>query len=110
MVECPCKRSSALARYTVVAMLSESEAAEAQRERALQTWGLEVFDSASPEVIAVLRKILRVKRSELAAFSAKLPGTVRRGARVDLEPFAAQLVEAGIRCEVLRAPGPSQGE
>lgn len=81
---------------------------EAQRERALQAWELVVLEAAAPRVLAALRKVLRVKRTERAALEASLPGRVRRGARVDLEPLRAALAEAGVRCQVRRA-GPRTG-
>ncbi len=53
---------------------------ETQRERALQAWSLVVLDSATPEVVQALRKVLRVKRFDLPALTASLPGVVRPGA------------------------------
>jgi hypothetical protein len=75
---------------------------EAQRERAQQAWELVVHDAPSRAVIAALRRVLRVKRSELERVSARLPGVVRRGARVDLADNEARLREAGVRCELRR--------
>ncbi len=73
-----------------------------QRERAQQTWELVVHDAPSRAVLAVLRRVLRVKRSELERVSGSLPGVVRRGARVDLAGYEARLREAGVRCELRR--------
>ena len=72
----------------------------AQRERAEQAWELVVHEGPSRAVLAALRRVLRVKRSELARLSGALPGVVRRGARVDLAESEARLREAGIRCEL----------
>jgi hypothetical protein len=94
---------------------------DAQWERAQQSWELMVGDenavgrpTARPcETAAAsaqgtdessrkaLFRILRVKRSEREGLLAKLPGVVRRGARVDLLPLEQALREAGIPC-VLR--------
>ncbi len=73
-----------------------------QRERAEQSWELVVHDASSQAVLAALRRVLRVKRSELERLSASLPGVVRRGARVDLADSEARLREAGVRCELRR--------
>ena len=75
---------------------------EAQRERARQDWELVVHDAPSRAVLAALRRVLRVKRSELERVSAAPPGVVRRGARVDLAESEARLREAGVRCELRR--------
>jgi hypothetical protein len=75
---------------------------DAQRERAQQAWELVVHDAPSRTVLAALRRVLRVKRSELARVVGSLPGVVRRGARVDLADSEARLREAGVRCELRR--------
>ena len=75
---------------------------DAQRERAEQSWELVVHDAPSRAVLAALRRVLRVKRGELARVSASLPGVIRRGARVDLADSEARLREAGVRCELRR--------
>ena len=75
---------------------------DAQRERAEQSWELVVHDAPSRAVLAALRRVLRVKRSELERVAASLPGVVRRGARVDLADSEARLREAGVRCELRR--------
>ncbi len=75
---------------------------DAQRERAEQTWELVVHDAPSRDVIAALRRVLRVKKSEIHRVSSALPGVVRRGARVDLAGYEAQLREAGVHCELRR--------
>jgi hypothetical protein len=80
-----------------------SDFEQAQHERAHKTWALVVDEPATPEVIRALRRVLRVKRSELPGVTAALPGAVRRGARVDLAPLAEALTEAGVRCEVRRS-------
>ena len=75
---------------------------DTQRERAQQTWELVVHDAPSHAVLAALRRVLRVKRSELARVTESRPGVVRRGARVDLAGSEAKLREAGVRCELRR--------
>jgi hypothetical protein len=74
----------------------------AQRERAQQSWELVVHEEPSRAVLTALRRLLRVKRSELERVSGSLPGVIRRGARVDLADAAARLREAGVRCELRR--------
>lgn len=78
---------------------------EAQRERALQAWELVLLDAPDPGQLETLRRILRLKRFELQAFSASMPGRLRRGARVDLVPIEQALVRAGIRCALRPAEG-----
>jgi hypothetical protein len=73
-----------------------------QRERAQQSWELVVHDGPTREVLAALRRVLRVKRSEIERVTASLPGVVRRGARVDLSVAEAELRSAGVRCELRR--------
>ena len=75
---------------------------DTQRERAWQVWELVVHDPPSRVVLAALRRVLRVKRSELERVAGALPGVVRRGARVDLADAEARLREAGVRCELRR--------
>jgi hypothetical protein len=75
---------------------------DTQRERAQQTWELVVLDAPTPAVLAALRRVLRVKRGELARVSASLPGVIRRGARADLADGEARLRDAGVRCELRR--------
>jgi hypothetical protein len=75
---------------------------DAQRERAEKTWELVVHDAPSREVLAALRRVLRVKRSDLERVSGALPGVVRRGARVDLADLEARLRASGVRCELRR--------
>jgi len=73
-----------------------------QRERALQSWELFVDEPIGPPERRALRKVLRLKRFEVDAIVGRLPGAVRRGARVDLAPLEAALREAGVRCELRR--------
>jgi len=61
-----------------------------------------VHEEASPAVVAALRRVLRVKRSELERLVASLPGVVRRGARVDLIDLELALHAAGVRCALRR--------
>ena len=83
---------------------------EAQLERARQSFELVIHDPPDERVAKALRRVLRVKRFEMAAVLARLPGPVRRGARIDLEPLAEELCRRGIGCEVRRtraeAPAP----
>ena len=83
-------------------MSGGGDAEEAQRERALGAWELFVHDAPTRAVLAAIRRVLRVKRFELEGVAARLPGVVRRGARVDLEDAEAALREAGVRCELRR--------
>ncbi|MCR9096236.1 MAG: hypothetical protein NXI30_18575 [bacterium] len=88
--------------------------ARAQRERARRTWELVI--SASAEAIAptqrsALFRVLRVKRFEREAWLARLPGPVRSGARVDLDPLRAALEAADVPCRLTRrARGDGAGE
>jgi len=82
--------------------MTSADHEDAQRERALQAWELRVLDSPTPEIREALRRVLRVKRFELARVEQALPGVVRRGARIDLAPLEAALTEAGVRCELRR--------
>ena len=75
---------------------------DAQHERAQQSFELVVHDAPTRAVLAALRRVLRVKRSEIDRVAASLPGVVRRGARVDLADAEARLREAGVRCELRR--------
>lgn len=83
--------------------MSSGDRERAQWERAHQAWELVVLEAAAPELLKTLRRILRVKRFELAAFAEALPGCVRRGARADLEPLEQALRQAGVRCELRRS-------
>ena len=72
-----------------------------QRERALGTWALVVLDAASTRAeLERIRRALRVHRRDRELLSSKLPGEVRRGARVDLEPLLTRLAAAGCRAEL----------
>lgn len=70
-----------------------------QWERAHQAWAL-VVDIEADRLDAAQRKalirVLRVKRSEREALFARLPGAVRRGARIDLESAHEALREQEI--------------
>jgi hypothetical protein len=75
----------------------------AQRERAAGTWALVIRASGlDPEQLKQVRRLLRVHRSEIEGLLARLPGSVRRGARADLQPIADALCEAGIPAELVR--------
>lgn len=76
-----------------------------QWERAHQSWALSIdvrLDSLSRGVTRQLYRILRVKRLEREALAQRLPGVVRRGAQIDLEPIATDLRAAGIPCTLRR--------
>lgn len=87
------------------------QAREAQRERAHQSWELAVELDAralsEPRLRRTLFGVLRVKRSEREALLGRLPGVVRRGARVDLRPLEEALRSGGIPCTLRRR---GQGE
>jgi hypothetical protein len=68
-----------------------------------------VEEPPSRELLAVLRRVLRVKRFDLDRLAASLPGVVRRGARVDLVDSERALREAGVRC-ALRRRGEGEAE
>ncbi|HKK50900.1 MAG TPA: hypothetical protein VKA74_04900 [Myxococcota bacterium] len=81
-----------------------------QWERARQSWELVVnlapaADSdprhGDPRMRWLIR-VLRIKRSERAELWTRLPGVVRRGARVDLLPIAEALREGSVPCELRR--------
>lgn len=82
----------------------KSVSSEAQRERALGAWELVI--SEGPELDDErwlrIRKALRFKEADLAPLRGRLPGPVRRGARVDLELPLARLRERGIAAELRR--------
>ena len=80
---------------------------EAQLERAQQRWELIITVPASESVVAAARRVLRIKRFEIQSLSARLPGVVRRGARIDLEPLRAALEEAGVPVELRRRADPA---
>jgi len=76
------------------------DSARDQRERALQSWELFIGECPDNKRLEKLRRIVRVKRFELDSLRQRLPGVVRRGARVDLEPLAEQVRALGIACEL----------
>lgn len=86
----------------ILAGVSEDARRRAQQERALGAWELVVLDAPEASVLETVRRALRAKRFERAALRAALPGAVRRGARVDLEPVRDALRAAGVRCELRR--------
>jgi hypothetical protein len=86
---------------------------EAQWERAQQAWVLRVEvkpDALDAERTRALCRVLRVKRFEREALMARLPGVVRRGARVDLEPLVEDLARAGIPAHLERRLPPETQE
>jgi len=82
--------------------MDRAERDAAQRERATKAWELVVEVRPDTAGLERLRRILRAKRFERAELAAALPGVVRRGARIDLEPVRAALAEAGIACALRR--------
>lgn len=76
-----------------------------QRERALGSWELVVSAVPDDRRMETLRRVVGFKRFELDALRRKLPGPVRRGARIDLEPLEAALRRAGVECELRRRTG-----
>lgn len=82
---------------------------EAQRERARGSWALWVLEEPSPERLEAVRRALRYKRFEREALARRLPGVLRRGARVDLEPLRDALRAAGLRAELRRSDAPAVG-
>lgn len=82
-----------------------SRTRDAQWERANQTWSLVVLTDRSElsrDLERSLYRVLRTKRSERSALLERLPGTVRRGAAVDLTPLLEGLRAAGLACELRR--------
>jgi hypothetical protein len=82
-----------------------SAAREAQLERAQGAWELVIHESGEdPRRVLVLRRLLRMKSFEAEALRARLPGAVRRGARVDLQPILDRLTQAGVVATLERRP------
>lgn len=72
-----------------------------QVERARASWELVVhIDRDDEKALERLRRALRFPRSDREALRAMLPGPVRRGARVDLEPVLDQLRSAGVMAKI----------
>lgn len=85
--------------------------ATAQRERAERGWRLVVAcgaDALSPSDTEALRRTLRIKRFELEPFLARLPGSVRSGAYVDLEPIYRALESIGVPSVLERRNRPDE--
>ncbi len=80
-----------------------SEEARDQHERAHGTWALVVREGgdAPPATLRALCSVLRIKRFEVDGFRERLPGIVRRGARVDLVPLRDALLAAGVRVDLV---------
>jgi hypothetical protein len=74
-----------------------------QAERATRHWALVVHldPPASRRLLKAARSILRIKSFEVAELERRLPGPVRFGARVDLEPLLARLLAAGVQAEIV---------
>jgi hypothetical protein len=84
---------------------AETPEARDQRERALGAWSLWVDRRPeSPAEWRALRRALRFSRADEAWLRERIPGPVRRGARVDLEGALAALRSAGVAAS-LRASG-----
>jgi len=76
-----------------------------QWQRAHQAWALVLdvdAEGLSKQDLREVYRVLRVKRMERPAFLERLPGAVRRGARVDLEAAHEALSRAGIPCRLVR--------
>jgi len=58
--------------------------------------------SLDPDRTRALFRTLRVKRFEREALLDRLPGVVRRGARIDLLPIVEELTRAGIDARLER--------
>lgn len=81
----------------------ESEHAVHQLERALGVWGLIVEEEPDePRRLERIRRALRLKRFETPDLARRLPGCVRRGARIDLLPLLDRLHEAGVRAQLVQ--------
>jgi hypothetical protein len=70
--------------------------------------GDQAVERSEADLKAIFR-ILRVKRSERDALVSRLPGVVRRGAWVDLEPVERALREEGIPCVLRRRATVDEG-
>jgi len=79
-----------------------------QWERARRTWELSITVSAealSSAQRSALFRALRIKRFEREACLAGMPGPLRSGAFVDLDPLRKALEESGVPCLLApRAP------
>jgi hypothetical protein len=87
-----------------------SDPARDQLERARGTWVLLIHAGADTDGrrFGALRRILRVKSFEAESLRARLPGPVRRGARVDLLPLLQRLEQLGIPASLeLREDNPA---
>ncbi len=76
-----------------------------QWQRAHQAWALVLdigADDLSSEALRQVFRVLRVKRMERPTFLERLPGPVRRGARIDLESAHQALSKQGIPCRLVR--------
>lgn len=78
------------------------DADERQRERALGSYELRI--DTRPDGDAAwksLRRALRLSRADDAWLRARVPGVVRRGARVDLLPYLERVHAAGHAAELV---------
>jgi 2-methylcitrate dehydratase PrpD len=80
------------------------DAARDQLERARGTWVLVIHESSESAAgrFPALRRVLRLKSFEADALRSRLPGPVRRGARVDLLPILERLKRLGVRATLER--------
>jgi len=81
----------------------------AQLERAQGRWELVVSeDPCASERLEKVRRALRLKRFERSELASKLPGTVRRGAYIDLLPLLERLRAAGLAADLVERRGGSE--
>ncbi|MGH0038374.1 MAG: hypothetical protein ACQGVK_25350 [Myxococcota bacterium] len=82
----------------------ETPDARAQRERAAGAWALWIEQRPGSEAEwSALRRALRFSRADEAWLRARVPGAVRRGARLDLEAAVEALRALGFRASLRRA-------
>lgn len=79
-------------------------ASDVQRERASGAYELVIDEiDDDPDAWLSLRKALRLSRADAAWLRERVPGTVRKGAREDLEPIAERVRAAGHPARVVAA-------
>lgn len=89
---------------------AQQQAQRDQRERATGAWCLWIDGRPTDRAgWRTLRRTLRFSRADQAWLEDRIPGPVRRGARVDLEPLLESLRKAGIEASLRasRSPDPS---
>jgi hypothetical protein len=78
---------------------------EAELERQSGAWELVILEPRdSPlHVISRMRKALGLSVAEVGALRKRLPCLVQVGARIDLEPVLARLIDAGVSSELRKS-------